>query len=280
MLSVREILWATDLSPEADLALDHARLLAQRFEASLELYHAVSVPDHRFAHWAFAHGHEIWAEAERHARECLARRAEPLSVSHRVVVERSACISRSLVDHIRHTRPDLTVLSTHGRTGLPHLLLGSVSEEVVEHAFRPVLWVREPDHGRALPYRRLLVPTDFSPASCRAFPMAALFARRFEAEVLALHVAAPRTHAWSPTAPHPPTEAMVHDLMAADFEGIEVKPRVESGRVWATIAELARQEKVDLVVMATRGHDSVADRVIGSNTERVIRHGPCPVLVA
>jgi nucleotide-binding universal stress UspA family protein len=32
--------------------------------------------------------------------------------------------------------------------------------------------------------------------------------------------------------------------------------------------------------MATRGHDSLADRLLGSNTERVVRHAPCPVLVA
>jgi nucleotide-binding universal stress UspA family protein len=280
MSPLRQILWATDLSSEADRALDHARFLAQRFEATLELYHAVSVPDHRFAHWAFAHGHEIWADAERHARECLARRAAALSVQHRVVVERSASVTRSLLDHIRDTQPDLTVLANHGRSGLAHLLLGSVSEEVVQHVFRPVLWVREPDHGPALPYRRLLVPSDFSLASRLAFPMAALLARAFGAEVLALHVADPRTHAWPEGAEGPTTEAAVRNLVAENFAGLELRPLVRAGPVWATIVEVARQERADLVVMATRGHDSVADRVLGSNTERVIRHGPCPVLVA
>jgi len=279
MLSLRRVLWATDLSPESDRALDHARFLAERFSASLELYHAVGIPDHRFAHWAFAHDHEIWADAERHARECLERRAERLSVSHRVVVERSASVCRSLGDHIQKTQPDLTVLATHGRSGFAHLLLGSVSEEVVQHVFRPVLWVREPDHGPALPYRRLLVPTDFSVASRLAFPMAALFARSFEAEVLALHVTPPRSHG-SQAAPSPPTEAALRSLLTDDFGGVTVRPLILAGPVWATIADVARQEKADLVLMATRGHDSVADRILGSNTERVVRHGPCPVLVA
>ena len=44
--------------------------------------------------------------------------------------------------------------------------------------------------------------------------------------------------------------------------------------------ETARLEKADLIVMSTRGHDSLSDRVMGSNTERVVRHAPCPVLVA
>jgi nucleotide-binding universal stress UspA family protein len=35
-----------------------------------------------------------------------------------------------------------------------------------------------------------------------------------------------------------------------------------------------------LIVMATRGHDSLGDHILGSNTERVVRHAPCPVMVA
>src|SRR5262249_903830 len=152
MVAVREVLFPTDLSPESDRAFDHARFLAESFEASLVLYHAVPVPDHRQAHWAFAHEHEAWATAERHAREGLARRADTLKVGHRTIIERRVSVHRGLVDLIHSAQPDLTVLATHGREGLAHLLLGSVAEKVVQHACRPVLCVREPAHGTALPY--------------------------------------------------------------------------------------------------------------------------------
>lgn len=284
MVSVREVLFPTDLSPESDRAFDHARFLAERFEASLVLYHAVQVPDHRFAHWAFAHGHEIWETAERHARECLQRRAETLKVSHRVIVERQVSIPGSVLDVIRATQPDLTVLATHGREGLSHLLLGSVAEKVVQHAFRPVLCVREPDHGLALPYRRILVPTDLSLASRLAFPMAALFARSFSAEVLAVHVTrSPTLAALAGAAPSPApavSESTLWKYFQEDFAGLPVTAQVHTGPVWDRIVQTARLERADLIVMSTRGHDSLADRVVGSNTERVVRHAPCPVLVA
>jgi nucleotide-binding universal stress UspA family protein len=280
MPSIHRMLWPTDLSPESDRALDHAVFLARRFGSSLELYHAVSVPDHRFAHWAFAHGHEIWADAERHARECLERRAESLCVPHEVVVERSASVIQSVLGRIAKTQPDLTVTATHARGGFSHLLLGSVSEEIVQHVSRPVLCVREPDQGPAVPYRRILVPTDFSLASRLAFPLASLLARTFDAQVLVLHVSPPRTALGTHPKPGPRTVETVRELMAADFAGLSVDFEIQAGPVWATIADVARQEKADLVVMATRGHDSVTDRVLGSNTERVVRHGPCPVLVA
>ncbi len=284
MVSIREVLFPTDLSPESDRAFDHARFLAERFEASLVLYHAVQIPDHRQAHWAFAHEHEVWETAERHARECLLRRAETLKVSHRVIVERRVSVHRSLLEMIRATQPDLTVLATHGREGLSHLLLGSVAEKVVQHAFRPVLCVREPDHGLALPYKRILVPTDFSLGSRLAFPMAALFARSFEAEVVAVNVTPSPSLAVlaGAAAPAPPavSECTLWKYLQEDFAGLPVTAQVHKGSVWDRIVHVARVERADLIVMATRGHDTLADRVVGSNTERVVRHAPCPVLVA
>jgi nucleotide-binding universal stress UspA family protein len=285
MATIKEILFPTDLSSAADQAFDHARFLSERFQASLTLYHAVQVPDHQHAHWAFAHGHELWIEAERRARECLARRAQTLTVSHRVIVERHASVRRSLVDKIRALQPDLTVLTTHGREGLAHLLLGSLAEDVLQHAFRSILCLREPAHGPALPYRRILVPTDLSIASCLAFPMAALFARTFEAEVVALHVVPPATlrslsGVTSAQTVEVASESAVARFCRSEFAQVPLSVRVESGTVWGRICDVAKEERADLIVMATRGHDSLADRVLGSNTERVVRHAPCPVLVS
>ncbi len=282
-LRLREVLFPSDLSPASERAFEHARFLAERFEATLTLYHAVEIPDPSYAHWAFAHGHEIWCRAEEAAREALARRAENLGVSHTVMVERHASAPVALLDFIRRTQPDLVVMATHGREGLLHLVLGSVTERIVRHAFRPVLCVRPPACGEALAYRRVLVPTDLSLASRLAFPMAALFARTFGAQALALHVAPPATAVTLSGVPQvlaPPDPAIIEEFCRDDFSGVPLSAQVRCGPVWETICRVAREECADLVVMATRGHDSLADRIIGSNTERVVRHAPCPVLVA
>jgi nucleotide-binding universal stress UspA family protein len=282
---VREVLFPSDLSPESDRAFEHARFLAERFEASLTLYHGVEVPDPLYAHWAFAHGDDVWRRAERSAHEQLERRAEGLSVSHPVIVERTASAPRALCAFIRETQPDLTVMATHGRSGLAHLLLGSVTEDVICRAFRPILCVREPEAGAALPYRRILVPTDMSLASRLAFPIAALFARTFGAEVLALHVV-PSTTAASLSGVPPvqavsiPSEAALWKFFQVDFAGLGVTAQVHSGSVWERICKAAEVERADLIVMSTHGHDSLSDRVLGSNTDRVVRHARCPVLVA
>lgn len=278
--SIREVLFPSDLSPEADRAFEHARVIAERFEARLTIYHAVEVPDPSYAHWAFNRGREIWEHVEQTARDVLGRRVEGLAVRHQLCVERASSAHHALLAFMRRSQPDLTVMATHGREGLQHFLLGSVTESVFRHAFRPVLCVRESAHGGTLPYRRILVPTDLSLASRLAFPIAAYLARAFKAEVFAVHVTGAPGQGYASEAREMPTEAWLWKFFQPDFPGIEVTAQVHGGPVWERIVETARLEKADLVVMSTRGHDSLADHMVGSNTERVVRHAPCPVLVA
>jgi nucleotide-binding universal stress UspA family protein len=227
---------------------------------------------------------EVWRRAGGAAREFLSHRAETVPVGCEVEVEPVTSAAPAIVSFIDRRRPDLTVMATHGRRGLARVLLGSVTERVVRNVRRPVLCVREPDHGVALPYRRVLVPTDFSAASQSAFPMAAFLAREFAAEVLALH-AAPRPGLDSLSGVPAKVETAVPDekalaaFLEPEFAGLRVVPRVVLGSPWQAIVETARAEKADVIVMSTHGHDSLADRVLGSHAERVLRHAPCPVLI-
>ena len=52
-----------------------------------------------------------------------------------------------------------------------------------------------------------------------------------------------------------------------------------TGRPYEEICKLAREIAADLIVMPTRGYSGLKRVLLGSTTERVIRHAPCPVLV-
>jgi nucleotide-binding universal stress UspA family protein len=196
-----------------------------------------------------------------------------------VCVERVTSVPLALVEAVMRARPDLLVVGTHGRRGLRQLLLGSVAEEVVRTVNVPVLCVRQ---GGRVPYRRILVPTDFSEGAARVFPLAHRLAAAFDAEIVALHVASRPAAAAAVGMIVPPdvTESTVWKAVKPAFPDVVVTAQVHVGRVWDRIVQTARVEDVDLVVMSTRGHDSVADTLLGSNTERVLRHAHCPVLVA
>lgn len=282
--TLREVLFPSDLSAASDRAFDHARFLAERFGSHLTIYHAVEVPRPEDAEGPWDARHEAFRRAERAAREHIDRHLARLQAPHDVFVERATSPHRALVARIQAARPDLTVMATHGRDGLAHLVLGSVTEMVLQHSRAPILCVRQPDHGAALPYRRILVPTDLSGASRRPFPMAGLLARAFDAEILAVHVAPLPTPASLSGIPElvesrVPAEQTLRRFLEPDFRGLRVSVRIQAGSPWDRIIETARTEKADVIVMSTHGHDSLSDRIVGSHTERVVRHAPCPVLV-
>lgn len=81
------------------------------------------------------------ASLERLVKKVLARNAPPLECRVEVGSPYETIIDASAdVDSI--------VMATHGRTGLEHLLIGSVAEKVVRHAAVPVLTIRPQDPGK------------------------------------------------------------------------------------------------------------------------------------
>lgn len=289
MTEIRTILFASDLSPESERAFEHARFLAERFGAQLTIYHALELPRSEHEGWVDAND-DRRANWERKVREELSRRASTLTIPHEVVVQGGLVgghllVDLAVLDVIHKRRPDLTVMATQRREGFASFFIGSVTAQVVQHAGRPVLCVRKAPHGLVLPYQRILVATDFSPASRRAFPLATLMARSFGAKVIALHVApAPRlatlTGVPAPSLPHLPSQDDLSRFLQPDFEALPVEMRVcTTGAPWHQIVKTAEEQKTDLIVMSTQGLDSLHDKIIGSNAERVLRHAPCTVLV-
>jgi nucleotide-binding universal stress UspA family protein len=280
-LAIHDILCLTDLSPRSDAAVEHARLLAERLHAELTVYHAVETFEGPYPDLTLGIGQELTDAAEIQARAMLVAMSRRLDMPCEIKVEQVRSAAEAVVEMTLGRRADLTVMATHGRRGLRHMLLGSLTEEVVQRAHTPILCLRE---AAPAAYRRILVPTDLSLASRLAFPMAAFLARAFGAEIIALHAAPPATVATLSGMPERrapvPSEAALWEFLRGDFAGTAVTAHVYTAVAWDCIVRTAKVEGADLIVMATRGHDSVSDRILGSTTERTLRHAPCPVLVA
>lgn len=139
----QHILVPFDFSEGAKLALQHAIAYALKFKARLMLLHVVNLP---YQGIGFGPGESLGvegrlvAEISRH----LSGLAEGLSrqgVAATAVV-RLGYPALDVVEVALHELIDLIIMGTHGRTGLKHVLLGSVAERVVRHAPCPVLVVR------------------------------------------------------------------------------------------------------------------------------------------
>jgi nucleotide-binding universal stress UspA family protein len=147
MIVLKNILVATDFGPASDAALTYGRALAKQFGARLHLLHAA---ENDFLRASVTDPYMLKA--------ALARRLEDrLTPEDRA--DRSACTvmetadrpSEAIIAYAKSAGIDLIVLGTHGRTGVSHVLVGSVAERVVRTAPCPVLTVRHLEHDFVLP---------------------------------------------------------------------------------------------------------------------------------
>jgi universal stress protein A len=123
----------------------------------------------------------------------------------------------------------------------------------------------------ALEIRQILFPTDFSDASGPAGATAADLARRFGARLHVLHVVPPVT---DPTPAPPALRAVADDV----GRGLPIVTAITSGRPARQIADYARENAIDLIVLGTHGRTGVSRALLGSVAEAVVRRAPCRVL--
>jgi nucleotide-binding universal stress UspA family protein len=129
----------------------------------------------------------------------------------------------------------------------------------------------------------VLVATDFEPASEAALEYGRALARTFGARLHLLHVAENQFLRPSPTDPAVIKAAYMRSLnerlTADDREALGARAVLEvSDETADKIVQYARREAIDLIVMGTHGRGAIAQVLVGSVAERVVRTAPCPVL--
>jgi len=141
----RTILVPTDLSELSSAALDHALALAGE-GSRIILCHVVDDMPLTYGYVGIAAvGAELRTRVSQEANEELEEFARDAKVPPGVRIERRIVHGTpfaAVIDLARKEGADLIVMSTHGRTGLKHMLIGSVAERVVRQAPCPVLVVR------------------------------------------------------------------------------------------------------------------------------------------
>jgi nucleotide-binding universal stress UspA family protein len=145
--SIQTIVVPTDFSPASDHAVDYAAALAGPLGATLHLLHVVEEPFLAGAGWEW-YVPDVRAVREQLASDSLARLATLAErVTQRGLVVTTGVAygapAEGIVTAAEDGGADLIVMSTHGRSGVPHLVLGSVAERVIRSAPCPVLAVRE-----------------------------------------------------------------------------------------------------------------------------------------
>ncbi len=289
---MQRILVATDFSPHADRALNHALELAKLFGAELEIFSSAYVPPQALAAVALGMAPGLIDDARKEVRQKVDTLAGHLRARdvRATGATSSEEPSTAICARAKEIRADLIALGTRGHTGLAHVVMGSVAERVARLAPCAVLSAHAESPAPA-PYRRVLVPTDFSPDSDAAVAWAKQVVTRTSGKLVLVHAydltqlaltGSPLTagavaSAGIEKALADSARAKLAEL-AQSLRGVDVETHISASRPDPAIHEAAERTHADLIVMGTRGRSGLAHVLLGSTAERVIRRAQLPVV--
>ncbi|OQA69035.1 MAG: stress protein UspA [Ignavibacteriales bacterium UTCHB2] len=136
--------------------------------------------------------------------------------------------------------------------------------------------------------KKVLVPIDFSDYSKSALKYAINFSKFFNAEIILIYVVEPVIYpldfsmgqiampSFSTEWDQRAKEEL--DKLAKKEINSSVKTIIKTGKPFLEIIETAKEENIDLIIIATHGHTGVEHIIFGSTAEKVVRKAPCPVL--
>jgi nucleotide-binding universal stress UspA family protein len=141
--------------------------------------------------------------------------------------------------------------------------------------------------------KTILVPYDFSDYSEHAFQWALGLAEIWRAKVVVIHAAPLSSHLTYPESGYLADLTRMEEKVLAEAEQrlrefaakkgagpVTVETRAVLGDPFWEVCKAAEREAVDLIVMGSHGRTGLAHVLLGSVAERVLRHAPCPVLIA
>jgi nucleotide-binding universal stress UspA family protein len=206
-------------------------------------------------------------------------------------------VVETLASHVSQTRADLVVMTTHGRSGLSRVMLGSVADDMVRRVSVPLLLIKPggtPPPMAAHRYQRVLIPTDGSPLSESAIEPAIEIAGDVGVEYTVVRVIEPMTSlaiaSFGDIGDVAREERARQEYQTlADVEPVaqrlrarglvaraQVLVHVDPARA---ILHYASESGADLIAMATHGRGGLGRFILGSVATKVMQGSERAVLL-
>ena len=284
---IKNVLYLTDFSQTSGSAHAYALAVARKYSATVHALHVLTpvIPESCVE--------AIKADEDLADAEMQKVKLQMGDVASTTIMSHESSVWAAVERAIRENHIDLIVLGTHGRTGGPRLLLGSVAEEIFRRSPVPVLTVGPASHSNApkdIRFERVLFATDFSPESRAAVPYVLSLAHEKSAQLVLLHVM-PKLA--------PPNRRLdrnrekqfevsvaeaINELYQIIPSGEVYNPpevAVEYGQPAERIVEAAKERGADLIVMGIRSaaaHLGAATHLERPTAHKVVVHAHCPVI--
>lgn len=276
-----------------DTVLEHALAVARGLDLTVTAARVIETT-HRFNHPADPIEWQLRRhEGRRRLDHLIAARTAGETVIESVLLAGAA--ADELTGWAKDHQVTLMALGTHERRE-DEAGLGATAQKLLERAPASLLLVPMSRRFRPrLPYQRLLVPLDGSSRAESVLPIAVRIARAHGAELILAHAVPPFAIAGFGSAEQQATElcsqlAQQNEAGAREYldgfqtrfweERLPVRSIVASnGDPRTKLRQLAIDQHVDLIVVASHGRSGMADVPCGSVTEYLATHAPAPLLI-
>jgi nucleotide-binding universal stress UspA family protein len=183
----------------------------------------------------------------------------------------------TILDTAERENATLIVMTTHGRTGLPRWVFGSVTEKVIRASVVPLLLLRSfppSEPSRTPSFERILVP--ISHFNLRILPYVKEFARVFGARAILLHVTEATEDEGMKDRARNELNVVAEQLRGA---GVNAEVRERPGDAAHEILNSSWEESAGLIAITTHGSREPSRWALGSVTEKVLRSATTPILL-
>jgi nucleotide-binding universal stress UspA family protein len=279
MKLLEKILVPIDVNINSTKQIDAAVKIAKAYNSAITLLYVVPDSDLN------ANLKQILLRSCKEALQIIKNNIE----NEGIVVEAPRVEFGNIVQSIVHCanvlKANLVVIGENGENKRKHYKLSAKSEQILRAMDVPVLLISE---NNKTSLTHILCPVDFSAPSARALRNAIALAKTFNANLIVLYVFEPLVYV-SPRIKVDLTEENQLRLQQAkeemrdfvkDFDFNDVNPKIEvvSGRAYQTILNIIKEEKIDLLLMGTNGRTGLSAFIMGNVTQSVIREIPCSFL--
>jgi nucleotide-binding universal stress UspA family protein len=281
-------------------AIRVALRIAERTDAKIKLVRVLATGSF-FGIAAAAEGTAIAAEVVKSERDralselyALAAECRATSSADISVDLHAGPVAEVLEGYTRRNEVDLIVISTHGRSGISRLSLGSVTDSLIRHTTIPILVVKPPTsylNPQVMEgFKRIVVPLDGSTLAEQILPRVLTLAKLEEAEITLLNVLLPHSYSQKEI-PDSNLPWWDEDISLAQTylfriagklrrNGVAVTTDIVIGEnVASAIGDFARREKADLIAIATHGRGGLARMLRGSVADAVMHSSRLSMLV-
>lgn len=277
VMSINNVIIATDFSKHAEYALKRSLLFTKYHNATLELIHVLKQPLlENFIQFSSDEQQKQLLALEKNMQEKLTNLVKQCSSSSSV--NTAVLLGRAAEEIVRlaqQQKSDLIIAGSHGQYHISDYVLGTTSGDIIRQGNTPVLLIKkEPSFA----YNKILVATDFSKTSQKAVEFA--FQCFPEAQFQLLHIvdihnkqftnfSGVDNHEMS----HPTKDILLKlddFLKSCDVKHEQFEKKVIGGYLADTIIMQSKNWNADLVVFGSQGHSKLHNLLVGSVAKRIL----------